>query len=402
MPKIYGGFKRKYVQSIEILGLINKANQLTDGDGYQLYTVNAESLERVLDKILAIARQEKEWYCYFYTLYEMLYLLDRVGKHKKILKYAEVFYRDSTRYLDFAVPSYPDVKLGEYSTWSYNMIYSTYKKFPQITDEKMEEFMNQYRESVRKYGQEKSYYGDALKLALLYKDVKKAKQAKEGLEQSEIKSCYLCAMTPVLGYYLLCEDYESLEYMIDEFRTRSIPMQHRWCYKHCYLAEDKELVMRVLGYCLLLGRSEYFHKLLENNRDLFQVRGECMGTSEAYYYACLGDWTQISNALERTEDDIKDWKNGEQSALGYLYDCLCWHCYFTMLDEQGTHEVATALAGKEVPETKSGECSCMELSAFFETEADRIGTQMEASRKKFDYQALKQSYHECMDIARKG
>lgn len=398
MPKIFNNFKRRYLQSIEIPQLIDKANRLTDGDGYHLYDVNAESLERVLDKILAAAKQEKEWYCYFYTLYEMLYLLDREGEYRKVLKYAEVFYRDSALYLEPAIPNYPDTDLGEYSTWSYNMIFSTYKKFPQITDEKMEEFMKQYRESVKKYGGEKSYYGDALRLALLYKDVEKAKQAKEGLEQSEIRSCYLCAMTPVLGYHLLCEDYESLENMIYEFRTRTIPMQHRWCYKHCYLAEEKELVMKVLSYCLLLGRSSYFHKLLENNRELFQIKKDEVGTSEYYYYACLGDWTQVSNAIERAEDDIEDWKKGEQSALGYLYDCLCWHCYFTMLDRQGTHEAATVLAGKEVPETKTGECSCLELAAFFEKEADRIGAQMEAARKKFDYGAIKDSYLACMKI----
>jgi len=402
MPKIFGNLKRRYVQSEEILKIMNKANNLTDGDGYQLYDDNAESLGRMLDRILMIARQEKEWYCYFYTLYEMLYLLDRQNKYKKMLKYAEVFYRDSELYMDTAVSNYPDTDIGEYSTWSYNMIFGVYDSFPQITDDKMEEFIERYRESIRKYGGDKSYYGDMLSLALLYGDKKQAKLAKESLEQSHIGSCYLCAMKPVLGYYLLCEDYENLEHMIFEIRTRQIPAKHRWCYAHCYLAEDKELIAAVLSYCMMLGRSDYFHKLLEKNKNLFQIKEEDEYTFFFNCYAALGDWENLSAAVKQAEGDVEDWKKSEQSPLGYMYDCLSWYCYFIKLDKAGIHEVATELAGKEVPESKTeavgGKCRSLDLAAYFEKEADKIGAEMETSRKKYDYGAVKKSYQECIDI----
>lgn len=427
MPKIFGNLKSRYVQSEEILRLIGKANNLTDGDGYQLYDDNAESLDRILDRILMAAKQEEEWYCYFYTLFEMLYLLYRKNKYKKMLRYAEVFYRDSELYMDTAVSNYPDTDIGEYSTWSYNMIFGVYVDFSQITDDKMEEFIERYRESIRKYGGDKSYYGDMLQLALLYRDEKAAKPAKEGLEQSHIGSCYLCAMRPVLGYYLLCEDYENLEHMIFEIRTRQIPAKHRWCYAHCYLAEDKELIKEVLGYCLILGRSQYFHKLLEENKRLFQIKEDDIYTLECYCYGYLGIWENLSVTVKRAEDDVEDWKKGEQSPLGYIYDCLSWYCYFTKLDMDGIHEVATELAGREVQESKaekdeaqeskaaeaplseksagSGKeetagkkCRSLDLAAYFEKEADKTGAQMEASRKKFDYGALKKSYKECIDI----
>lgn len=420
MPKIFGNFKRQYLLSEEISSLINKANMLTDGE-YKLYDVNADSLERILDRILVIARQEKEWYCYFFTLFEMLYVLYRNDKCIKILKYAEIFYRDSAVYMDTAVLNYPYTDIGEYSTWSYNIISYVYRKFPQITDEKMEAFMEQYKEAVKKYGGEKAYYEDELKLALMYKDIKRAKQAKEGLEHSEIGSCYLCAMKSVFGYYLLCEDYENLERMVFQFRTRTIPAKHRWCYKYCHLAEDRNLILDVLEYCLMVGRSEYFYKLLKENNKLFQIKDEDAGTSEFYVYACLGDWTSLQDAVELAEDDTEDWKKGEQSAVGHMYDCLCWYCYFTMLDSAGTHEVATKLAGKEVPEIESAgektadneasetesatdgeKCSCLELAAYFEREADKIGGQMEASRKMYDYGALKQSYMECIGMIEKA
>lgn len=396
MPKIFGNFKGRYVQSEEILRLIQNANKLTDGDGYQMYDDNGESLERILNNILTTARQEKEWYCYFYTLFEMLYLLYRNNKYKKVLKYAEVFYRDSELYMDTAVSNYPDTDIGEYSTWSYDVIFDAYEEFPQITDEKMEAFMKRYRESVMKYHGEKSYYGDMLSLALLYRDEKQAKTAKEGLEHSEIASCYLCAMKPVLGYYLLCGDYENLEHMMFEFRTRQIPAKHRWCYTHCYLAEDKNLIVDVLGYCLLLGRSEYFHKLLEENKSLFKIKDDDTYTLLCYCYGCLGDWENLSDAVKRAEDDVEDWKESKQSPLGYMYDCLSWYCYFTKLDRQGIREVATELAGREVPE--SGKCACMALAAYFEEEADKIGAQMEASRKKFDYGVIKKSYRDGINI----
>ncbi len=433
MPKVFRNFKKQYLQSEEILRLVSKADNLTDGE-YRLYDLNADSLERILDRILVMAKQEKEWYCYFYTLFEMLYLLFRGDKCKKILKYAEIFYRDSELYMDTAVVNYPDTDIGEYSTWCYNMVFYCYRKFPQITDEKIEAFMERYKESIKKYGGDKVYYEDKIRLAMMYKDKEAAKQAKEGLEKSDIRSCYLCAMKPVLGYYLLCEDYESLEHMIFEFRTRAIPARHRWCYQYCHMAEDEQLILEVLDYCLMLGRSEYFHKLLERERKLFSVKDENMSTDELYIYGCLGDWSVLQKAVETAKDDIEDWKKGEQSAMGYMYDCLCWYCYFTKLDSCGTHEVVTELAGKEVPEIEesecavtrsetlqcempeeremlgtaepdkevpeagTGKCACLELAAYFEREADKIGAQMEASRKRYDYSALKQSYRDCMDI----
>lgn len=401
MPKMFNSIERNHVQSPELLKLIDKANQLTDGDGYKLYDDNAESLERVLDKILVLAKQEKEWYCYFIVLYEMLYLLDRSEKHMKVLKYAEIFYRDSKLYFDLAVSNHPGTGLGNYATWSYGMIYSTYKKFPQITDEKMQTFMESFRKTALQYGDPKEYFHDMLKLALVYRDKEMAKQNKEGLEQYEIKSCYLCAVRPILGYYLLCEDYEALEQMIKEIRTRTIPMQHRWCYRHCHLAKDKELISAVLDYCTLLGRSAYFHKLLKENAELFRIKDGDWDTSIACYHACVGDWTYLEEHIEQAEEDVKDWKHGRQSATGHLYNCLCWYCYFVLLDRQGTHAVRIGLEGNEVPQLENGNCSCLELAAYFEQEADTIGAQMEASRKKFDYGAIKKSYFACMKITKK-
>lgn len=411
MPKIFKNYEG--VQSREILRLMEKANKLTDGDGYKLYDDNAESLERILDKILTTAKQEKEWQCYFRTLYEMFYLLSRQDKCIKMLKYAEVFYRDSALYMDIAVADYPDIDTGYYSILCYSQIFSVYKKFPQITDEKMEAFMKQYCQTVEKYGEDKNYYQDNLTLALLYKDITTAKQAKEKLEQSDIRSCYLCAMKSVLGYYLLCEDYESLEHMIFEIRTRQIPAKHRWCYAHCYLAEDRELIREVLGYCLMFGRSEYFHKLLDENRNLFEIKPDDAETLEFYLYACLRDWTNLSVAVKEMEKDVENWQKGQQSTLGYMHDCLCWYCYFTMLDREerkeaatepdrsGTHKVATKLAEKvktEYEKLENKKCSCLDIAAYFEKEADKIGAQMEASRKKFDYGALKRSYKECINM----
>lgn len=104
---------------------------------------------------------------------------------------------------------------------------------------------------------------------------------------------------------------------------------------------------------------------------------------------------------EKMKNDVENLQKGQQSPVGYMYDCLCWYCYFTKLDRAGIKEVATALEGKEVPppeETEDKKCSCLELAAYFEKEADKIGAQMETSRKKFDYGALKQSYKECINI----
>lgn len=408
MPKIFNKNDIANIESPEILDLIYQANRLTDADGYEIYDTNSESLIRILEKALMLAKQKQEWPAYFIVIYELFYMLQRENEYIKLIKYAEIFYHDSELYMDRAAAVCRDLKLGDYCIWSYNMIYQAYQKYPQITDEKLDEFFEKYNAVCTKYGSKINYYSDLLKLALLYGDKEMAAENKKLFEQYEIKSCYLCKMKTVIGYYLLCEDYESADHMIEQIRTRSIPKKHMWCYNHCYLAEEKELISAVLNYCLLFGRSTYFHKLLEANKDLFEFKKEedC-AMNDICYYICCQNWSLIDEDIKAAKDDILDWKKNKQSFLGYIYDCLSWHCYFTLLGKhikeddtviQDIEDVLADLAKEIGIEDENAESLISSISEFFEKEADKLGAQMSASRKKFDYEALKQSWHECMGI----
>lgn len=398
MGRMFHNIRGSYIQSEELLEDVRKVQKLSYGHGEENYDNNEERLERLLDKILALAKRENEWYCYFKAFQEMLYLLQRAAKYKKIIKYAEILYHDSEQYLDLAISRYPEENLAVYVSWSYQMIYAAYVLFPEITDKKMDYFMEKYRKTALKYGGENTYYDSMLRLACLNHDKEMAEQSKRKLEQCKITSCYLHAKLPIFEYYLLCEDYEGLEQMLDQFRSRAIPAVHQWCYETCPLADDRNLIPMLLDYCIHQGRSVYFHKLLGEYREVFLSHSGEWATNEVYFYACTGELGYVKEHIERAEGDIEERKNGEYTEFVYLYDCLRWHCYFTRLHRLGIHEVSSKLAGDIVPETTEGMCASLELADYFEKEADIIGAQIDFSRKKFDYQLLKETYHTCIQI----
>ena len=80
----------------ELRKLVKQFDSLTDTtNGYSCYRQNANTLKRLLDKIMVLAKEEKEWYLYFNALHEVFFVLDRIdGKSKEMLKYAEIYYRD--------------------------------------------------------------------------------------------------------------------------------------------------------------------------------------------------------------------------------------------------------------------------------------------------------------------
>ena len=70
-------FRRIDVENIELWNLIIQIQKLTDGD-YSLYDANAPTLKKLLDRVLFLAKQEKQWYLYFRAITEIVYLLKRM------------------------------------------------------------------------------------------------------------------------------------------------------------------------------------------------------------------------------------------------------------------------------------------------------------------------------------
>ena len=125
----------------ELRKLVKQFDSLTDTtNGYSCYRQNANTLKRLLDKIMVLAKEEKEWYLYFNALHEVFFVLDRIdGKSKEMLKYAEIYYRDKELYMDMALPYYADTNLSALNNYIMEDIFHVYREYYQITDKRSEE-----------------------------------------------------------------------------------------------------------------------------------------------------------------------------------------------------------------------------------------------------------------------
>ena len=52
------------ISNAELAGAVRNAQKLTDGE-YQLYNRNEATLMKLLQKIMRLSREEKEWHLYF-------------------------------------------------------------------------------------------------------------------------------------------------------------------------------------------------------------------------------------------------------------------------------------------------------------------------------------------------
>lgn len=107
------------IRSEEIAELVSRGQALTNGS-YDLWKQNYSQLASILKKLLKLAKQEREWYLYFCALYELMYLNEQEDNWVEIVKYAEVYYRDSEEHMDREIPNYPDYPMARSNIWIYD------------------------------------------------------------------------------------------------------------------------------------------------------------------------------------------------------------------------------------------------------------------------------------------
>ena len=173
---VFTDIDAKELKTEELTKLVSKL-QVIAGDGYEVTSKNYEIFMKPMKKILKLSKQEKEWYLYFDTIYEILYLSCEHSKYDEVVKYAELYYRESALYMDREIPNYPSKNMAYLNTWIYGYIFEAYYRYHQISDAKMDAFMEKYGESALKYGKTYKYYASVMKLSVLYRDVEGAKAA---------------------------------------------------------------------------------------------------------------------------------------------------------------------------------------------------------------------------------
>lgn len=399
--------KWKSTYSDELWKLIVRANNLTKGS-YSSWADNAQVLIRLMERIIALSRKECAWEVYFYTILKLIYLVCRgdVMDSKEAFKIAELYHHD--------YPLYMALALAENSTTGYSslhicaLILEFYLSYPQITDEKIDQMLELFYENDARFGSKyhTCSYRAVMRLALINKDRDMARSARLKLEATDYSvNCYVCYYAkPVLGEYILNDDYDSVIEMIQRVYEKTIPARYQWCYDRCEGGSETDMVSSALHDCLKLGNASLFKRLFMDKIQIFrQPDKEVDTTSMAALHALAGDGSMLDQSLRLAEKDNRSRQQNRETPLDSLYDALYWDCFFRLLDKSGVHRVKLELdnpldLNNPIPcsQEENSLWACMDAAAYFEQQADEIGAQMDASRRRFQYGLVKQSFRECL------
>lgn len=394
---MFSDIKAGTVRTPELAELVRRTQNLTRGS-YDLYDKNYKTLSVLLKKILKIAKQENEWYVYFYALKDLMYMDKRSAhyNYKEIVKYAEVYYKDSELYMDRELPNYPGTNMATLNVWICGDIFDTYSDCHQIDDTKMEAFMRKYEETTRKYGNEYDYYIAEMNMGILYQDADRAKKAAQNFlkYEKDITSCYVCWHRAYLKHFLLCgQDRQAEELMLDLIH-KNIPKQHLWCYKYCANAEPAEMYWTVLWSCVHSGKKasfDYFFEKYWSGLPHENRRNSDSGSFSRLLCAVANDFEGYEDDLRQTLEDIDD--EEQDTAVGNMWAYLEWWCYYALLDRSGIHELPIAIPALETGE--NGLVSTLAVSTYMEKKADTFGRQFAQARAAFDYEFAKNAYRKC-------
>ncbi len=385
------------LQNKKLREWVRQVDSLTDSsDGYECYAEHGEQLKVLLNNIMIFAIKEDAWYLYFHALRYMFYILSRYDMDKKVaLKCAKNYFMFRACRMNREIPNYVDTNISELNGYILNEIFRIYKEDCSINDAWMDSYMRFFKYCVDMYKEKWCYYHAMIRLGLLYQDKEMAKKGKQKFDKLDCSYCYICSHEVYLGYYLLFDDLESAEALLHNLVEKRIPVNYLWSYKKCARANKKSLYEKLLGYCLLLGKSEFFHKIFkEHGKELFGEEKEVY-TSGILYHLLTGKMDQIEEDIKQAAEDLMLEKREQTTTLSSIFDFLCWVSYFSILEENGVREVKGDFPREIGIDGTDGKYQVPVLKAYFEHRADILGKQMEEARKKFSYQKLKESYKEC-------
>ncbi|MCM1216424.1 MAG: hypothetical protein NC331_13130 [Lachnospiraceae bacterium] len=405
---MFEGIRTAEISNRDLANTMNRVRRLTAG-GYSSYEQNEEALSKLLSRIMKLSHEEKEWYVYFDALYYRIYLASRSGDSRTIVRYAEVYYRDSALYMDRALPDYPGTDMAKLNVWICIYIRNAYESYCEIDDQKMDAFMKLFEETVHKYGQRFWYYRGEMMLAILYRDKALMEHGRKQFEkyEKEMDSCYICGHIECLAYEIMMDRLERAEELLLAYRDRRIPKRHQWCYRYCQRAEAQSLYADALEYSLDLGKPEAFRYFYE--KYWLTLPRDCQrGERERWYcnlsiYACAiaGNFDALETDCAEAQEDIDRMET--YSAVARIKAALKWRCYFALLDRSGVHEVKIRLpeghnAGQEAMADAADAVPTLEVSRYMERIADENGEKFSKARAKYDYGLTRASYLECAGL----
>ena len=387
---VYVGIKANELKTEELARLVQKAQDLTRNsdravnDNYNLFA-------SIHKRVLKLSKQESNWHLYFVTLYEMLFLNVSHHKNDEVVKYAEIFYKESDLHMDRELPNYPNTDMSFYNTWIYGLIFSAYYEYHQIDDAKMDVFLARYEESALKYGKTYKYYDDLMKLSILYRDADMAKNAAKNFRRYEkdMQSCYVCGHREYLYHLLLLGENRQAEELMLKLIHKNIPKQHLWCYESCQNAAPEVMYWSVLYDGTRCGNEEMFHYIFEKYWKTLPHESQWKSNAFAFrrlLCAAVGFFDEWKDDIEEAEREIREER--QYTTVDNIEFALEWWCYFALLDRSGVHEVEISLPGLDASDALS-------VASYMEKRADEFGALFSKARAKFDYEGLKGTYRNC-------
>ena len=391
---IFGGLGRKNVINDKLWELMEQANHLTQG-GYDDWDANAQTLVPLMERMMQISKEKEEWQVYFYVMARLFWFVQRenVNNTRLAFQMAEMFHQDYQKHLGEAVSAFG-------REWRVNVagdILEFYSNYPQIDDRQMEHMLEIYRECEEKYGSDWNYgdYTSMMWLAILNRDKELAEEAAGKLKKVQFNNwCYICTYgRPMIGYYILQDDFEEAKDWIVWLIHRGMPKKYQWCFEKCQQAGEEDLVDLALVYSMQLGKSQAFDMFFSEWKKLYEkpAVGELEDTHNVVFHALAGDWSRQEERLQLAQQDDKGRREHKHQPLSCLFWSLCWYCYFRLLDRRGVKSVCL-----ELEEENREEWSCMEAAEYFERQADLLGEQMDKARKRFGYAEVKKGYEKCL------
>lgn len=435
----FAGIRIGEMEEGELKTALRRARRLT-AESYSNYEKNEKPLVRLFAGIMELSRQQKEWYVYFYAIYERMYLAKRTCDSKAIIRYAEIYYRDSDLYMDENLPKYLNTDMGYLNVWICGFIYGVYMDYCEIDDAKMKLFMSRYEAAALKYGKTFCYYKDEMGMAVLYRNLEMMEHGRRNFERYEkdMTSCYICGHLPMLDYYLMKDSPEQAECLMQDFLNRNIPRKHLWCYQYCEYAQPQLLYAAILRSSLELEKPESFRYFLEKYwlalpRERWRQRGDTgiwYRNLSLYICAIVGNFDDLEYDLGEAKEDLENIKT--YTATSKIRVSLMWHCYFELLDRSGVREVPLCLPGDQNAGRVSGQAdledwekqdnridqgnqdingtpgqahgggegmvSTLAVSRYMERFADEWGEKFSKSRAEYDYYGWKRAYRECAGL----
>ena len=352
---VYVGIKANELETEELARLVQKAQALTRNSD-QTVNDNYDLFASIHRRVLKLSKQESNWHLYFVTLYEMLFLNVSHHKNDEVVKYAEIFYKESDLHMDRELPKYPGTDMSFYNTWIYGLIFSAYYEYHQIDDAKMDAFLARYEESALKYGKTYKYYDDLMKLSILYRDADMAKDAAKNFRryESDMKSCYVCGHREYLYHLLLLGENRQAEELMLKLIHKNIPKQHLWCYESCQTAAPEVMYWSVLYDGTRCGNEEMFHYIFEKYWKTLPHESQWKSNAFAFrrlLCAAVGFFDEWKDDIEEAEREIRGER--QYTTVDNIEFALEWWCYFILLDRSGVHEVEISLSGLKVSDSET-------------------------------------------------